>query len=156
MKLVQLRNHRENKQTVKKRQEQYSRVTVRSRSDMLLSRPLRVSLCITSCLRILQYATLLKVTGVTSDRGIGNPKKMARSDSGDLKAVEVLRPHFRQDTTQGPPAVLEGWRTEDCSFRFSCQEKAPPSSSPDFQLERRGSVSLEHAPPPKEGFTFES
>jgi hypothetical protein len=156
MKLVQLRNHRENKQTVKKRQEQYSRATVSSRSDMLLSCPVRVSLCIASYLRILQYATLLKVPGVTSDRGIGNPKNMACSDSGDLKAVEVPHPHFRQDTTDGPAAVLAGWRTEDCGFRVSCQEKAPPSSSPDFQFERRGSVGREHVPRPREGFTFES
>lgn len=155
MKLVQLRNHSENKQTVEKRRQQYSRVTLRRRSRTLLSCPVRISLRITSCFHILQDTTLLKMTGMPSDGGVGNPKKMARRDSCDLKAIKILHSRFREDTAHGPLTVLDGWRTEDRRFDFPRQEKAPPSSGNGFQLESRGPARHEHAPAPIERLTFE-
>jgi hypothetical protein len=149
MRLVQLRKHRENKQTVQKRREQYSRVTLRRRSRTSLSCPVRISLCITSCFHILQDATLLKVTGMPRDGGVGNPKKMARRDSGDLKAIKILHSRFREDTAYGPLTVLDGWRTEDRRFHFPRQEKAPPSSITAFNS-RAGAPFVMSTPEPPE------
>ncbi len=78
MKLVQLRNHRENKQTVQKRQQQYSRIAVQPAGTRRYSRATSVSR-IHSCFPILQYGTLPKLTGMPNHRNVGIPSKRAAS-----------------------------------------------------------------------------
>src|SRR5438270_14095495 len=76
-------------------------------------------------------------------------------DFGHLKTIEVLQIHFRRDALQCALYLLFTKDTEIHCLHFGGHEKEVPSRSMDHAIESECIRSLDHAPLPEAGFSFQ-
>ena len=80
------------------------------------------------------------------DHRVGHAQKALGNDPSDFEAIEILFPHFSQDSPQCVLDLLCPNGAEEHHLNFCCHEEEVPAGGLDFAIKAKAIQRFELAP----------